>query len=152
MSACQACHRSVNAPQYRNGGRICRRRSWKGGSTPSKRNLSFTDDFDALVTNHHSPFSVSGAPPVKTCHILLDGSCCLHVSKACSRFWQLLKTIPDAGNFDLRPICVTSDYLRKGIHSQHFRGFTEHSPVCKKTVRNGCGARRSQLDVSICRP
>ena len=72
MSACPACHQSVNARHpYRNGGRVCRRRSWKGESTPpSRRDLSFTDDFAALVTNHRSPFSVSSAPP---CHILLDG-------------------------------------------------------------------------------
>ena len=59
---------------------------------PSRRNLSFTDDFAALVTNRHPPFSVSSA---------------------CSRFRQLLKTIPDTGGFDLRPLQIIGVVMRR---------------------------------------
>ena len=71
----------------------------RGVDPPSRRNLSFTDDFAALATNHHPPFSISSAPPVIFC--LMAVAACTstkraHGSGSCSKLPQTPKvSIPD---------------------------------------------------------
>ena len=93
MSACQACHRSVNVSSYCNGGRVCRRRSRKGAG-------EIRPSLTTLRSRSHHQSGPSASPlrllsrPVIFC--LMAVAACTspkraHSSGSCSKLSQTLE-------------------------------------------------------------